>query len=69
MCSRLRVPEGQTHEAALRQFDARLSVVGWGMPGSEATEVTREEGAPWWWDGENEASDSFLASMGVVLDG
>lgn len=69
MCSRLRVPEGQTHESALRQFDVRLSVAGWGMPGLEATEVTREEGAPWWWSGEEEASDSFLASMGVVLDG
>jgi hypothetical protein len=69
MCSRLHVPEGQTHESALRQFDARLSVAGWGMPGLEATEVTREEDAPWWWSGEEEASDSFLASMGVVLDG
>lgn len=69
MCSRLRVPEGQTHESALRQLDIRLGVEGWGMPGSEVREVTREEGAPWWWSGEEEASSSFLTSMGVILDG
>jgi len=69
MCSRLRVPEGQTHESALRQFDVRLGVAGWGLPGSVPREVVREEGAPWWWESEAEASDSFLASMGVVLDG
>lgn len=69
MCSRLRVAEGQTAESAQKQFDVRIGVAGWTTPGSEVTEVTREEGAPWWWDGEEDASSSFLTSMGVVLDG
>lgn len=69
MYPRLRVAEGQTAEAAQKQFDVRLGVKGWGTPGSEVTEVVREPGAPWWWDGAEEASGSFLASMGVVLNG
>jgi len=70
MCSRLRVAEGQTPEAAQKQFDALLSVAGWALPGaSSITAVAREEGAPWWWEGEQDASESFLRSMGVTLDG
>jgi hypothetical protein len=30
-------------------------------------EVEVDEGAPWWWDGDEEASQSFLAAQGVQL--
>jgi len=29
--------------------------------------AVEEPGAPWWWDGDEEASQSFLAAQGMVL--
>lgn len=70
MLQRLHVPEGQRADDARRRFDAQLSVARWAMPGSGVKESDpRGDGAPWWWDGEEEASSSFLTAMGVTLDG
>lgn len=68
MLERLNVREGQTPEAARRVFDSQLGVTGWATPGRDARPAEpREPGAPWWWQGADEASDTFLKSMGVVL--
>jgi len=68
MTQRINVREGQTAEAARRQFDGQLGVSSWAAPGRPMTEPEpRDAGAPWWWQGAEEASDSFLKSMGVIL--
>lgn len=70
MLQRLRVKDGQTEEQARRQFDALLGTSGWPTPGRAPREVEpRDPAAPWWWQGDEEASGSFLAAMGVTLDG
>jgi hypothetical protein len=70
MTERITVPDGQTPEAARKRFDRQLGVPAWIPPGRQRKprRVAAEEArAPWWWDGAEEASDSFLASMGVTL--
>lgn len=70
MLTRLPVKEGQSHEDAVRVFEAQLGVSGWTVPGSEPKPAKpREQGAPWWWQDAEDASQSFLAAMGVSLDG
>lgn len=58
-------------EAAIKEFDAKLGVPSWHLFDGDVERETpqREPGAPWWWDGAEEASSSFLSSMGVTLDG
>lgn len=69
MVQRLAPEEGQEPEEARRALDDALGIGDWrnpsgrGRPGPE-----REEGAPLWWYGDEEASSGFLKSMGVVLD-
>jgi hypothetical protein len=68
MTQRLTIREGQTAEAARRQFDGQLGVSAWATPSQPMSEPEpRDVGAPWWWEGAEEASDSFLTSMGVTL--
>jgi len=68
MTQRITVREGQTAEAARRQFDGRLGVSAWATPGTGLGEAEpRDPAAPWWWHSAEEASDSFLTAMGVVL--
>lgn len=73
MLQRLIVREGQTEEAARGQFDADLGVSAWRTPGHRAalaaTAAPRDPAAPPWWHGDNDASSTFLESMGVTLDG
>ncbi|MFJ8049803.1 hypothetical protein [Streptomyces luteogriseus] len=71
MLQRLIVHDGQTEEQARARFDADLGVSSWALPGRErrAAEQTVEAGAPWWWHGAEDASQSFLTSMGVSLNG
>ncbi|MDT0387810.1 hypothetical protein [Streptomyces dubilierae] len=71
MLQRLIVREGQTEEQARARFDADLGVSAWALPGVErrAAEQEIEPDAPWWWHGAEDASQSFLASMGVSLNG
>lgn len=60
----LRIPANQVRA----QFDNELRVPLWRMDrDSEVIEDTRPEGAPAWWDSDEEASNSFLSSMGVNL--
>lgn len=51
------------------ELDNGLGVVRWITPGGGTAPEPdeQEEGAPLWWAGEEEASQSFLGSMGVIL--
>ncbi|MDJ1137928.1 hypothetical protein [Streptomyces iconiensis] len=72
MLQRLIVREGQTEEAARREFDTALGVSAWRTPGHRVVVPVavepRDPAAPDWWHGDDDASNSFLASMGVTLD-
>lgn len=64
----MRVREGQSAEDARKALDGMLSVAGWTVPGREPKQVkARDPKAPWWWTDAEDASDSFLKSMGVNL--
>ena len=68
MLQRLIVREGQTEEQARARFDANLGVSAWALPGRERRDIEPvQDAAPWWWTGAEDASQSFLASMGVTL--
>jgi hypothetical protein len=69
MLQRLIVHDGQTEEQARARFDADLGVSAWALPGRDrrAPETQTDPGAPWWWHGAEDASQGFLASMGVNL--
>jgi hypothetical protein len=68
MLQRLIVHDGQTEEQARARFDADLGVSAWALPGRDRREPeAADTGAPWWWHGAEDASQSFLASMGVTL--
>ena len=60
------------YEEARKKIDAQLKTkrwrVGWEQEDPYADQPRSEDWAPWWWDGDSEASDSFLESMGVQLD-
>lgn len=58
----------QEYENNLARLNAELALESWSTPLSrKAPEVIPSEG-PWWWRGEEDASQSFLASMGIQLD-
>lgn len=69
MIQRLNGDQDEDPADVRRKFDDTLGVRDWrnpsgrGSPGPE-----REEGAPSWWYGDEDASGGFLQSMGVVLD-
>lgn len=55
-------------EDARKALDHALEVSRWAVPGTEArTTPAADPGAPWWWNGAEEASQGFLAAMGVRL--
>jgi hypothetical protein len=72
MVNRLDVGEGQELEDARKQFDNQMGVKAWRMPGQavrpEIEEALSDPAAPSWWLGEEDASQSFLQSMGVTLN-
>jgi hypothetical protein len=69
MLQRLIVREGQTEAQARARFDADLGVSAWALPGREHRDIEPQPdtGAPWWWVDAEDASQTFLASMGVTL--
>jgi hypothetical protein len=68
MLQRVRTREGQSAENARKSLDAMLAVSGWTVPGSKPRETApRDPRAPYWWYDEEDASQSFLKSMGVNL--
>jgi hypothetical protein len=68
MVQRLGVRENETPDRARKRFDGQLGVRNWAMPGTERQEPEpRDPKAPWWWDSAEDASQTFLKSMGVTL--
>lgn len=68
MLTRLNVRDKEKPEAARRRFDGQLSVRAWAAPGHPMAEPEPgQPKTPWWWDGAEQASQSFLTSMGVTL--
>lgn len=68
MVQRLAVRDNETPDRARQRFDGQLGVRNWASPSNELKESQpRDPKAPWWWDGPEDASQSFLASMGVTL--
>jgi hypothetical protein len=71
MCERLEPKnENENPEVTRKRFDASLSVKRWRITPDDTdryAEAVVDEGAPWWWEGDAEASDSFLEAMGVSL--
>jgi len=53
---------------ARKRFDGQLDVRAWTTPATrDETPQPRDPKAPWWWEGAEDASQSFLTSMGVTL--
>jgi len=64
MIARLAPDENYDTTAARKELDQQLSVLRWKVPGGNRFEdVEIEEGAPSWWAGDEEASQSSLAAM------
>jgi hypothetical protein len=59
--------EGKTPEQVRREFDNGLRVGEWDTPGTGSNPHAHDDGSPSWWRGEEDASQSFLQSMGVAL--
>jgi hypothetical protein len=58
-------------EAARKELDQKLKIKRWRVTPEDTdpyAETETDPGAPWWWDGDAEASESFLDAMGVQLD-
>lgn len=61
----LPIPEGKGKDPR-KELDTALGVSGWPVPGQvRPARKTGPAGAPSWWHGEEEASQSFLRAMGV----
>lgn len=70
MCERLDASEDEDPEAVRRRFDNELGVRRWLRTPDDVSKYASapvDDGAPWWWEGDAEASDSFLAAQGVSL--
>lgn len=49
-------------------LDQALSVRSWALPGEQPRPVVaRPRGVPDWWEGDDQASQSFLQAMGIKL--
>ncbi len=68
MINHLDVKENEDPEAVRRSFDRAMLVAQWRTPyRGDGGRDDIEPGAPDWWAGEDDASASFLSSMGVNL--
>lgn len=50
-----------------KELDQALGVREWVAPGRPKPKASRPTNAPDWWEDEEEASNSFLAAMGIQL--
>lgn len=57
--------ERVSYEQARTEFDRLLQVEAWGSPLQPAPTVPAVSEGPWWWRGDEDASQSFLREMGV----
>jgi hypothetical protein len=65
MIERLPMDENGSTKEARAELDKELTVIRWQVPGgaNKFADVEIEEGAPSWWAGDEEASQSSLAAM------
>lgn len=49
-----------------RELDRKLEVDAWLVPGTRPRVRDVAASAPHWWHGDEDASQSFLAAMGVL---
>lgn len=65
MVQRLEVGDDDKPEDVRRGFDNDLGVIRWQVPGggNKYADVEVEEGAPAWWAGDEQASQSALDAM------
>lgn len=62
--------EREKEEDVHRRLDRDLGVARWGTPVRAYEDLPAgEPGAPSWWHGDEDASQSFLSSQGVTLSG
>lgn len=61
----------QRPERPREELDDELDVASWRVPGRRAVVPAApvNPDAPSWWHGDEDASQTFLAAMGVRLDG
>lgn len=57
----------EEHPDPRSELDQSLRVDEWWVPGRKRYDDTTEPGAPIWWKGEEEATESFLRSMNIKL--
>lgn len=68
MCQRVEDKEREPEGSAQARFDAGLGVRYWRLPGRVApVPAAMDEGAPYWWRGDEDASQAFLTAQGVTL--
>jgi hypothetical protein len=68
MCQRTQDGEREPEGSAQARLDNDLDVSRWLLPGQAAPKpVETDPGAPWWWHGDEDASQAFLAAQGVSL--
>lgn len=68
MTQRLDVKENEKPEDVRRGLDNQLGVTGWTVPGRRPLEAPDvDPRAPLWWQGDEEASSSFLTAYGINL--
>lgn len=70
MCERLDVGKNEDPEAVRRKFDYDMGVKRWRITPEQTdkyADAVVDPSAPWWWEGDEEASSSFLAAQGVSL--
>ena len=73
MVQRIDYDQGKegAYEAARAKLDSQLKTKRWRVGWEQEDpyqDAEIEDGAPWWWDGDEEASNTFLSSMNVQLD-
>jgi hypothetical protein len=68
MTQRLKVEENEDPEQVRKGLDNELGVTAWTVPGRKPLELPDiDPRAPLWWQGDEEASSSFLAAYGITL--
>lgn len=65
---RLRYDE-KNPEKPRQDFDRDMAITSWQLPGGAYVPVNVEAGTPSWWHGDEDASQSFLQSVGVITVG
>lgn len=58
----------QEYRNNLAELDALLALESWSTPLSRSRPAPLPEEGPWWWRGDEDASASFIESMGITFE-